>query len=82
MFAWSYSDIKSYETSIIHHTISIKRDEIPFRKNLRRMNPKMLPLVEREIKKLFEEKIIVAFIFSRWVANVVLVRKKNGEIRI
>ena len=26
--------------------------------------------------------IIVALIFSRWVANLVPVRKKNGEIRI
>ena len=46
------------------------------------MNPKLLPLVEKEIKKLFKEKIVVALIFSRWVANLFLVRKKNGEIRI
>ena len=46
------------------------------------MNPKLLTLVEKEIKKLFEEKIIVALRFSRWVANLVPVRKKNGEIRI
>ena len=46
------------------------------------MNPKLLPLVEKDIKKLFEAKIIMALIFSRWVANLVLVRKKNGEIRI
>ena len=46
------------------------------------MNPKLLPLVEKEIKNLFEAKIIVALRFSRWVANLVPVRKKNGEIRI
>ena len=36
-----------------------------FKQNLRRMNPKLLPLVEKEIKKLFEANIIVALIFSR-----------------
>ena len=46
------------------------------------MNPKMLPLVEKEIKKLFEAKIIVALRFSRWVASLVPVRKKNKGIRI
>ena len=46
------------------------------------MNPKLLPEVEKKIKKLFEAKIIVALIFSRWVANLVPVRKNNGEIRI
>ena len=66
----------------MQHTIPIKKDEMHFKKNLRRMNPKLLPLVEKDIKKLFEAKIIVALRFSRWVANLVLVRKKNGEIMI
>ena len=47
VFAWSYSDLKAYETSIIQHTIPIKNDEIPFKKKLRRINPKLLPLVEK-----------------------------------
>ena len=46
------------------------------------MNPKLIPLVEKEIKKLFKEKIIVDLLFSRRVANLVPVRKKNGVIRI
>ena len=82
VFAWSHSNLKAYDTSIIQHTIPIKKDEMPFKQKLRRMNPKLLPLIEKEIKKLFEAKIIVALRFSRWVANLVPVRKKNGEIRI
>ena len=42
----------------------------------------LLPLIEMEIKKLFEAKIIVALRHSRWLANVVAVGKKNREIRI
>ena len=42
----------------------------------------MLPVIEKEIKKLLDANIIVTLIFSRWVANLVPVRKKNGEIRI
>ena len=38
--------------------------------------------MEKKIKKLFEAKIIMALRFSKWVANLVLVRKKNGEIQI
>ena len=82
VFAWSYSDLKDYDTSIIQHTIPIKKDEMSFKQKLRRMNPKLLPLVEKEIKKLFESKIIMALKFSHWIVNLVLVRKKNGEIRI
>ena len=82
VFSLSYSDLKAYDTSIIQHTIPIKKDEMPFKQKLRRMNLKLFPLEEKGIKKLFEEKIIVALIFSMWVANLVPVRKKNGEIRI
>ena len=54
----------------------------PFRKKLRRINPLLLPLIEREVKNLFEAKIIVTLRHSRWLTNVVPVRKKNGEIGI
>ena len=81
-FSWRYEDLKVYDTSVIQHTIPIKEDAKPFKQKLRRINPLLLPLIEREVKKLFEEKIIVALRYSRWLVNVVPVRKKNGEIRI
>ena len=42
----------------------------------------MLPVGEKEIRKLFSGKIIVTLRFSKWFANLVHVRKKNGEIWI
>ena len=60
VFTWSYKGLKFYDTNIIQHTIPIKKDEMSFKQNLRRMNPKLFPLVEKEIKKLFEAKVIVA----------------------
>ena len=42
----------------------------------------MRPIIEKEIKNLFDAKIIVTLRFSKWVANLVPVRKKNGEIRL
>jgi hypothetical protein len=42
----------------------------------------LLPLIEKEIKKLFEAKIIVSLRFSKWVENPVPIRKKSGEIRL
>ena len=65
VFSWSYEDLKEYDTSIIQHTIPIKPRENPFKQKLRRINPKMLPVIEKEIKKLFDAKIIVTLIFSR-----------------
>ena len=42
----------------------------------------LLPLIEKEVKKLFNAKIIVTLRFSKWVANLVHVRKKSGEISL
>ena len=68
VFSWSYEDLKEYDTSIIQHTIPIRPGEKPFRQKLRRINPLLFPLIEKELRKLFNEKIIV--------------KKKNGEIRL
>jgi hypothetical protein len=71
-----------YDKNIIQHTIPIKEDQKPFRQKLRRINPLLFPLIEKEIRKLFDSKIIVSLRFSKWLANLVPVRKKNGEIRL
>ena len=39
-------------------------------------------MIEKEIKKLLDAKIIVPLRYSSWVANLVPVSKKNGEIRL
>jgi hypothetical protein len=41
-----------------------------------------LPVIENEVKKLLDEKIIVPLRYSKWVDNLVHVRKKNREIRL
>jgi hypothetical protein len=41
-----------------------------------------LPIIEKEIKKLLDAKIIIPLRYSKWVTNLVIVRKKNGEIKL
>ena len=47
VFAWSYEDLKSYDTNIIQHKIPIKEDQKPFKQKLRRINPVLLNLIEK-----------------------------------
>ena len=82
VFARSYEYLKEYDTSIIQHTIPINENEKPFRQKLRKINPLLLPLIEKEVRKSFNAKIIVSLRISKWLANLVHVRKKNGEIRL
>ena len=82
VFSWSYEDLKAYDTNIIHHKMPLKENQKPFRQKLRRINSKQLPAVEKEIKKMYEAGIIVLVRFSDWVSNLVVVRKKTGDIRL
>jgi len=51
VFAWSYEDLKSYDTSVIQHTIPLKEDKKPFKQKLRRVNLVLLPLIENKSKE-------------------------------
>jgi hypothetical protein len=82
VFAWTYEDLKTYDTTVIEHKIPLKEEAKPFRKKLRQINPMLLPVMEREVKKLLDAQIIIPLRYSEWVANLVPVRKKSGEIRL
>jgi hypothetical protein len=82
VFAWSYEELRTYDTTVIKHKIPLKPSVKPFRQKLRQINPILLPVVEREVKKLLDAKIIIPLRYSDWVANLVLVRNKSGEIRL
>jgi hypothetical protein len=82
VFAWSYDDFKTYDTSVIEHKIPLKHGIKHFRHKLRQINPILLPVIERDAKKLVNGNIIVPLRQSKWVANLVPVQKKSGEIRL
>lgn len=82
VFTWDYSDLKTYDTNIILHTIPIKPNQQPFWKKLRRINPKLLPSIEKEVNRLYKASIIIPIRFLDWISNLVPVHKKTGEIRL
>jgi hypothetical protein len=82
VFSWTYEDLKTYDTSVIEHKIPLKEEDKPFRQKLRQINPMLLPVMEKEVKKLLQDQIIVPLRYFEWVANLVPVRKKSGEIRL
>ena len=74
--------MRTYDTVIIQHKVPLKLNVKPFRQKLRRINLALFPVIEKEVKKLLDAKIIVPLRYSSWVANLVPFRKKNREIRL
>jgi ribonuclease HI len=82
VFAFTYDEIKAYKDDVFQHTIPLKEDTKPFRQKLRRINPKLAPLIQAELKKMLDAGIIAPTRHSAWCSNLVVVRKKNGGIRL
>eukprot|EP00253_Pinus_taeda_P025756 PITA_25756 len=82
VFAWKYEDQKAFDTTIVQHVIALEKEAKPYRKKLRKMHPSLEPLVKKELNKMLDAKIIFPVRDTHWVANLVLVRKKNGDIKL
>jgi hypothetical protein len=82
VFSWSYKELRTYDATVIEHKIPLKPGVKPFRQKLGQINPILLSVIEKEVKKILDSKIIMPLRYSNWVANLIPVRKKNGEIRL
>ena len=82
VFAWSYDDLKAQKGDIIQHTIPLKEDAKPFQQKLRHTNPKLAPLIQKELQKLLSTNIIAPTRHSTWVSNLLVLRKKTCKIRL
>ena len=82
VFAWTYDDMKTFNTQVMQHIILIKQESKPFQQKLRKYHPSLEPTIKKELNKLLAAKIIFPIKHTQWVANLVLVRKKNRDIRL
>jgi hypothetical protein len=82
VFAWSYEDLHGFDPSIIQHTILIKEEAKLVRQKQRPINPMLEATIRKEVEKLLNAHIIFPVKYSELVSNLVLVRKKTGEIRL
>ena len=81
VFAFTYDELKAYQEDVFHHIIPLKREikEVkPFRQKLRQINPKVAPIVKKELEKMLVVGIIVPTRYSSWCSNLVMVQTKNG----
>ncbi|KAL0352208.1 UNVERIFIED_CONTAM: Transposon Ty3-G Gag-Pol polyprotein [Sesamum calycinum] len=60
----------------------VKKGARPVKQSQRRFRPESIPLIEGEVNKLIEVGFIRAVKYPMWISSIVLVRKKNGQIRV
>ena len=65
----------------VHH-LSIKNGASPKKQPQRRFRPELVPEIEKEVNKLIEARFIREVKYPTWIANIVPVTKKNGQLCI
>jgi ribonuclease HI len=81
-FAWNYDDLKAYRGDVIQHAIPLVEGVKPFRQKLRHINPKLAGQIQKELQKMVDAGIIAPIRYSSCISNLVVVRKKTGDIRL
>jgi hypothetical protein len=82
VFAWIPSDMKGIPREVVEHKLNIKPGSKPVKQCLRCFNDEKCKEIGEEIMKLFSEGFIREVFHPEWLANPVLVKKKNKKWRM
>lgn len=58
VFAWNYDELRTYDTSIIQHTIPMINDEKIVQQKMRKIHPNLENQIKYELNKLLKAKIV------------------------
>ena len=67
---------------VIEHSLNVKEGAKPVKQRLRRFAPNRKDAIREEITKLLAARFIKDVFHPNWLANLVLVKKKNGKWRM
>jgi len=82
IFAWSPSDMPGILREVAEHSLEIRAGSKPVKQRLRRFDEEKRKIISEEIHKLWTTGFIKVVHHPDWLANPVLVKKKNGKMRM
>lgn len=82
LFAWTVADMPGIHPSIMSHRLSLFKEARPIAQKKRKMGEEKRKAVQEEVKKLQVAGFIREVTYTTWLANVVMVKKSNGQWRM
>ena len=79
MFAWKPTDMLRVPREKIEHSLNVSPTAKPIKQKLHRFTPDKKEAIRVEIKRLLATEFIKEVYHLEWLANPVLVQKKNKE---
>lgn len=79
VFAWSPYEVLGVDLELITHRLNVNPSYPPKKQKLKRLAREHVEIVKQEVKKLKEAGAIKEVFFPKWLANTVVLKKKNGK---
>ena len=81
-FAWSTSDMKGIDPGVTTHELNVDPTFKPIRQKRGKLGPERSKAVNEEVDRLLNAGSITEVKYPEWLANPVVVKKKNGKWRV
>ncbi|KAK9901410.1 hypothetical protein M0R45_002151 [Rubus argutus] len=82
VFAWSYEEMPGLDPKLVCHTLNVGSEAKPVVQSRRNYHPNDEMQIKQEIEKLLASGFIKPIKHPTWLANIVPVKKKNGQVRV
>jgi hypothetical protein len=79
VFAWSTSNLVRVSRDIIEHWLQVNPSAKPKKQKLQKMLEEKIVSSKAEVQQLLDVGFIREVTYPQWLANVVMVKKKNGK---
>ena len=81
-FAWSIDNMVGIDPEVACHELNVDPTFKPIKQKRRKLGPERSKAVNDEVDKLLGAGSIVEVKYPEWLANPVVVKKKNGKLRV
>ena len=82
VFAWTHSDMTNINPMHASHKLNVIPSARPVMHKVRRFHPNRYQIIQAEVDNLLDARFIREIKYPEWLANVVVVPKKEGKRRV
>jgi hypothetical protein len=82
VFAWRTSDLTGRKRDIIEHKLQVNPSTRPRKQGLHKLSNEKIVVAKAKVQRLLDAGFICEVHYPSWLANVVMVKKKNGKWRM
>ena len=79
IFVWNHEDMPGIDPSVMVHRVNMSPSFLPIRQKKRVFAQERDKAIAEEVRKLLEVGFIREVYYPNWLANVVMVKKANGN---